>query len=181
LRGRQPTHYQTQRSRHPPCRHNLTASDVLWLDPPALPQIQRAQYGAPPVDTGGLLMFLPGRSFLFPLICCSHSQGSHWALGCHHSRRSTRGKWPVSCTRPSTYRDISSQVFICLNLNGILLPFCPFCLQKTLIRFDSVRNFRSVRRCASLFLCVGSFGSLTPLEITDVPDSLDCCLDNSRD
>jgi hypothetical protein len=117
--------------------------------------------------------------------CSPHSQGRRLALGCHHRRNPARSKWQVSCSRPFHSSRVHLQVFICLNLNGKFLFLCTFCQRKTLmIGPDSARTIRSVQRRAFLFVTrVGSQGSLTPVGITDVPNSLDghpvnCCDSN---
>ena len=91
------------------------------------------------METGGLLMILPGCGFLFPLMLPPIHKALIWLLAAIIADIlpvvSSKSHVPIL----STYHDFLSQVFICLNLNGEF-PFLSILLTKNTdvwIRFCS--------------------------------------------
>ena len=93
------------------------------------------------METGGLLILLPGRNVLFPLICLLPfaTEGSRLALGCLYSRRPTPGRWLVSCVRPFHLSPFSVAGFPFLELKRLVFFLYVFSTKNTddRIRFCS--------------------------------------------
>lgn len=97
---------------------------------------------------------LPGRCVLFPLICRSQFKGFVWLLGAIIADIPPVASGQFHVPILSTYRDISSQVLICLNLNR-KFPSLPILTTKKnaddSILFYSKFQCR-LMRCAFIFI-----------------------------
>ena len=124
MSGAQLPEQQTQHHRPPHYRHCLTFHRTRWLVPPALSGPDDMRYRTTPFETGDIATVLLGCGALSQVTCFRFVLGCPMARPCYHRRGPACGKSGYSLVHPVfTHEYITSQVFIILNLNGIVVFF----------------------------------------------------------
>jgi hypothetical protein len=154
LHAKQPAYIRTQRFRNSRHRHYLASHYVLWFASSGLPLSRRVWTGTPLVEAGGLLCFSLAVVFFAYMVTRIH-KGAIWLLIATIAEVVPAVSGLTHIPLLFAYRDIMSQVFLCLNLNSRLL-FYLFCQRKITdcTRFSSKYQFRSTP-CVLIFYSCG--------------------------